>query len=328
MSDIIARGMARGALESIAEPYDDGTTYAEGDYCIKEGRLCQYADGVWVETTCAENFGGGGGGGGVTTAQKNALRELLECVAFDADSEYGTKFNAFLQAWGLKYVTEVTVTVDSSATVYEGRSAKEYLSVTATYSDGTQQTVTNYGIVPETVQRGTNTYTVTFGGVTATASLTTAWNRVYVVTPADIRQGVANTIWMADLTSGGYGRGYWSDYLTEPTATKKKRAGTPEFYMKCYADKTYKYVCDPAVNGMYFGLQMYYSDWETKVNAKQEIQNVNYPWAEIQDGGVVPNIVCPETSVMRFTFKRVVEGVEQEEVLPTYMNSVTVYESA
>lgn len=45
---------------SIADTYNPLNIYEEGDFTIKDGRLCVYTGGVWVETKIVDNFGQGG----------------------------------------------------------------------------------------------------------------------------------------------------------------------------------------------------------------------------------------------------------------------------
>lgn len=47
---------------SIADTYNPLNIYEEGDFAIKDGKLCVYTGGVWVETKIVDNFGQGGGG--------------------------------------------------------------------------------------------------------------------------------------------------------------------------------------------------------------------------------------------------------------------------
>lgn len=45
---------------SIADTYNPLNIYEEGDFTIKDGKLCVYTGGVWVETKIVDNFGQGG----------------------------------------------------------------------------------------------------------------------------------------------------------------------------------------------------------------------------------------------------------------------------
>lgn len=121
----------------------------------------------------------GGGGSGFTEEFKQALLNAVENVAWkDVD---GREFVDALEAamYPLSYITAVYT---QSGTVYDTDSLdslKAYLVVTAFYQGGGNKVVTDYTL-SGTLTEGTSTITVSYGGKTASFSVSVTKNSSYV----------------------------------------------------------------------------------------------------------------------------------------------------
>lgn len=111
------------------------------------------------------------GGDGLTNEIKQALLQIGQKVAY-IDTEGQQYYNDLMAA--LYPVDSISaVFTQGSAIIYDTDSLdtlKQYLVVTANYSDGTSATVTNYTL-SGTLTEGTSTITVSYGGQTATFSV-------------------------------------------------------------------------------------------------------------------------------------------------------------
>ena len=99
---------------------------------------------------------------GLTTAQVNALDAMFAKCAYSGDVT--AEYNAFKSAFGIVSLSSITavyfgdsVTVGTDVTTLTG------ITVTANYSDGKTETVTEYTITGE-IAEGTNTLTIGYGG--------------------------------------------------------------------------------------------------------------------------------------------------------------------
>ena len=130
--------------------------------------------------------GGGTTGSGLTTAQINALHGMFKVCAF-TKPDVSAEYNAFKNAFGIGGEVEPDIpdvpdepdvpekTLTSISAVYSGGSvtagtavsALTGIVVTAFYSDGSTETVTDYTL-SGTIVEGSNTVTVSYGGKTTT----------------------------------------------------------------------------------------------------------------------------------------------------------------
>lgn len=124
-----------------------------------------------------------GGGSGLTDGIKQALLGCLQNVAWsdeDGQTYYDALYNALYPPATLVSISAVYT---QSGTVYDTASLddlKADLVVTAHWSNGTTQTVTNY-ILSGTLTEGTSTITVTYGGKTTTFDVAvTHWEPITV----------------------------------------------------------------------------------------------------------------------------------------------------
>lgn len=128
-----------------------------------------------------------GGGSGLTDEVKNALLACFRGVAWrgDADPEtlYGALDNALNPPADLASISVVYSggTVDAGASL---ESLKTDLTVTAHYTDSTSETVTAYTLSGNLAEIGEQTITVTYGGKTATftVTITSDWEYVWDLT--------------------------------------------------------------------------------------------------------------------------------------------------
>ena len=110
---------------------------------------------------------------------KMAMDTLFSKAAY-ADADAASSYSTF-HAWAMaNSVTSITaVFTQGSATIYDTDSLdtlKQYLTVTANYSDSITAIVTDYTL-SGTLAEGTSTITVAYGGKTTTFNVTvTGWN--------------------------------------------------------------------------------------------------------------------------------------------------------
>lgn len=120
---------------------------------------------------------------GLTSAQVNALNGMFKVAAY-IKSDVSTEYQAFKSAFGVEdsgseEPIEPEKTLTSISAAYSGGNvavgtsldALTGIIVTATYSDGSTATVTGYTLSGE-IAEGTNTITVSYGGKTATFTVT------------------------------------------------------------------------------------------------------------------------------------------------------------
>lgn len=112
------------------------------------------------------------GGDGLTNEVKQALLQIGQKVAY-IDAQGQQYYNDLMAAlYPLDSITAVFT--QGSAVIYDTDSLdtlKQYLVVTANYSDGTSAEVTNYTL-SGTLTEGTSTITANYGGKTATFNVT------------------------------------------------------------------------------------------------------------------------------------------------------------
>lgn len=129
---------------------------------------------------------------------KDALLQIVEKVAYIDDqgqTYYDALYDALYPPVGLDSIGAV---FDSSATIYNTDTLddlKQYLTVTAFYSDGTSETVTTYTL-SGSMDAGTQTITVSYGGKTTTFTVTVVENSLVSIS-AVFTQGSA-TIYDTD----------------------------------------------------------------------------------------------------------------------------------
>jgi len=139
---------------------EDGTVYASAGDAVRE-----QISAVKAEIDKHS-------GSGVTREHAAALDALLNCIAYDADSNYAAAYSNFRAVFGLDVAVSYITAVANSATASEGTDARQLdITVTAYYSDGTSDRVLNYAIAG-TVVLGENTFTISYGGKSTTVSVT------------------------------------------------------------------------------------------------------------------------------------------------------------
>ena len=131
-----------------------------------------------------EQGGGSGQNVTLTTAQINALDDMFKVCAFIKD-DVSAEYNAFKTAFGItdsggedepnepeKTLTSISA-VYSGGDVVEGTAVNDLtgIVVTAHYSDGTSETVTDYTLSGP-IADGSNIITVSYGGKTTTFAVT------------------------------------------------------------------------------------------------------------------------------------------------------------
>lgn len=122
------------------------------------------------------------GTSGLTVAQVNALNGMFKVAAY-IKSDVSTEYQAFKTAFGIedsgeepeepeKTLTSISATY-SGGDVAVGTALTDLtgITVTATYSDGSTSTVTDYTLSGD-IEEGSNTITVSYGGMTTSFVVT------------------------------------------------------------------------------------------------------------------------------------------------------------
>lgn len=119
--------------------------------------------------------------GTFTNEAKNALLALLEKVAYIDENGQSYLDTLESELFAVAVTSISAVFTQGSAVIYDTDSLetlKQYLVVTATYSDSTTDTVTAYTL-SGTLTEGTSTITVSYSGKTTTFNVTVTANPVY-----------------------------------------------------------------------------------------------------------------------------------------------------
>ena len=123
-----------------------------------------------------------GSGEGLSEEAKTALLNCFENAAWtniDGQAYYDALYSALYSSASL---TSISATYTQSGTVYDTDtldSLKSDLVVTAHYDDSTTQTLTAYTL-SGTLETGTSTITVSYGGFTATFTVTVTHTSTWV----------------------------------------------------------------------------------------------------------------------------------------------------
>ena len=170
---------------SIANEYSSSNTYKVDDYVLYAGQLYRCI----IEITTPQNFDSSkwdavSAGSDLKWLKKyysindEIKQALLDCFAHCAwVDEHGQDYYDALEAAlyrtaDLDYITAVSN--QGSAVIYDTDSLddlRQYLTVTAYYEDNTSDTVTGYTL-SGTLEEGTSTITVSYGGKTTTFNVT------------------------------------------------------------------------------------------------------------------------------------------------------------
>ena len=139
---------------------------------------------------------------GLTTEQVNALDGMFKVCAF-IKADMSAEYNAFRTAFDIEAATITGISATySGGSVPAGTALSDLtgIVVTATYSDGSTETVTGYTLSGE-IAEGNNTITVTYQGKTATF-IVTGTEAVHVYTVTNNLTNVTNS--NSATTASGY----------------------------------------------------------------------------------------------------------------------------
>lgn len=111
------------------------------------------------------------GNGNVSYGMALALRELLECVAYDGDSEYAQAYHRFVSEWGLSGELVSISAVFNGETAPVGTNADDLdITVTGHFSDGSTSVLKGWTITG-TVGEGDNIFTIAYGALSTTVTV-------------------------------------------------------------------------------------------------------------------------------------------------------------
>ena len=163
-------------------------------------------------------------------------------------------------------VTQAEKTLQSISTVFNQGSAviyttsslddlKPYLTVTARYSDGTTQTVTNYTL-SGTLTKGTSTITASYGGKTATFDVHAYYPRVLTADDIESNSGISVTIDASGTpthvsTASAYYALLFKPYVTKIKAKTTEWLDNSHFTIAVEKDGDNVYGIDPGTVNQY-----------------------------------------------------------------------------
>ena len=196
---------------------------------------------------------------GVSAALKAALLQLAEKVAYidnGGPNYYQDLYDALYSSGGGGGTPEPVVTLESIAAVLdlEGHAVmvgdsldtlKDYLTVTAYYSDESERTITNYSL-SGTIAEGTNTITVTYLGETDTFTVTGVAPSVLPTGYTEIPSLYCSGLRDVYLSTGVYtGDIDYAEYNIMPTDLKYLKAG----HVICATGHYFPYLTGDNTNG-------------------------------------------------------------------------------
>lgn len=207
------------------------------------------------------------GEGGLTEAQKQAILQLARKVAY-IDGDGQTYYNALYAAF---YGGAPVVVLDSISAVFNQGTAiiydtdsldtlKQYLVVTATYSDSTTATVPSADYtLSGTLTEGTSTITVAYGGKSTTFNVTVSHYDTGWVSgvPYDMTDGLTENMYLSNGVETAYNGWAISPYLRVSGAFFVSNTTINSQYCAEY-DESGNYLRKPNIeSGFYVGLNDY-----------------------------------------------------------------------
>ena len=166
-------------------------------------------------------------GGGLTADIKQALMNCFNYVAWKDNDPNASQYISALQSalYPPLNLRSISAVYTQTSTVYEGDSLdvlRNDLVVTAEYSDYSTETVTTY-VLTGTLTEGTSTITATYGGKTATFTVTVSPSPYeYLVQNYVNPSGATNqtfTVNNIDFSNGDYVEWSLSNVLTNSLST-------------------------------------------------------------------------------------------------------------
>lgn len=209
--------------------------------------------------------------GTLSYAAKRALLNLLQHVAYDHadDAQYYSALESELFPDAtLQSITAVFT--QGSAVIYDTDSLdtlKQYLTVTATYSDSTTETVTNYTL-SGTLTGGTSTITVSYGGKTDTFDVTVSEHSPYLYA---LSSPFTSTGLDVIDTNVGFEANKTYTFLCDHT-----KNGTPSAVSYIYGNKstTNTYLALQLQNAIMWGVGISYNNGKNLGPANKRIRTV------------------------------------------------------
>lgn len=227
---------------------------------------------------------GGQTGTGLTEAMKQALLQIAQKVAYideHGQTYYDALYNALYPPASLVSISAVYT---QSGTVYDMDtldSLKPDLVVTAYYDNQTSAVVTNYTL-SGTLEEGSSTITVSYGGKTATFDVTVThyvWNASL---------NIENDFVAGTAVSNSYNANYNGYYIAN-----SGRCANCEFGILLEAGYKYTFSFNTTANGKNFGIQTYkatcltafenHSSIRDYYNADSGWQSISYQFTPTED---------------------------------------------
>ena len=162
--------------ESLATKASASTVYTKAQMDAALANKVSTVNGVEPDATGNVTISAGGGIDG------NAITLLMtilnECLYGSDQSNNLVSLNAALRGHSLVSISAVVDGVPLAGTPF----SEVPFIVTATYSDDSTATVSNYTVSSGTVVNGSNTATISYGGMSTTVTFTASDTRAYTIT--------------------------------------------------------------------------------------------------------------------------------------------------
>ena len=162
--------------ESLATKAPASTVYTKAQMDAALANKVSTVNGVEPDATGNVAISAGGGIDG--TAITLLMTILNECLYGSNQSDNLVSLNAALRGHSLVSISAVVDGVPLAGTPF----SEVPFIVTATYSDDSTATVSNYTVSSGTVVNGSNTATISYGGMSTTVTFTASDTRAYTIT--------------------------------------------------------------------------------------------------------------------------------------------------
>lgn len=248
-------------------------------------------------------------------AVKQALDTILHNIPFKNTDIYTDELATF-HAWATSLnILSISAVFNQGSNVISTfdtlDSLRQYLTVTASYSDGTSGAVSGYTLSGE-LNEGTNTITVAYEGKTATFNVNAIW--ILKFTGADLIRGYLNDSYISTDVNGDYCTSY------EEATSSQKPAASKRLSMATFIpiEYGYNYIFNWKATNTLMLSAFAYSEAAMTKYANREAFNTSTDRASISDGwnagtsdgeymtmtATPPELIGGSpTATMRFNFK-------------------------
>lgn len=302
-----------GALGNVVTPVQIQTFIDEVEEALQtmDGKLDDMEDEITdvkadlgdlnnLETTAKNNLvaaineaaQSGGSGTGMSEDFKQALHDILEKVAY-IDEDGQDYLDALDNAmWPPADLVSISAAYTQSGTVYDTDtldSLKSDLVVTATYDNGTTETISDYTL-SGTLTEGTSTITVSYGGKTTTFNVTVTAKVITTITASSDGVGFGSM----DNTKPTFN----PPYVSNTNKSRIHYLGTNNLGVAINPNKTYKISITTDLTTCQVGVLSFNNTAKTNITNLQAVNNANKAdagWQSLTQSS--PYIYTPPASI-------------------------------